>query len=295
VPPSLSHNVTESENKVEDLRDKILSSVAGKKVTASILADDDGIVVGTTLAKEEAEKLGFCLERVLDEGSQVRKGDEIARFCGNPKQVVMAEDVLMGVIAKPSGVATAARKAVEAAGGRPQIVCGAWKKMPRLLKDTIRRAAAIGGALPHISPDPFVYLDKNYVELLGGIKEGLEAVADLKDYLKVVQLKGRHKDIVIEARQAVEEGADILLVDTGRADDVKLVVEKLLQLGLRDRVKVAFSGGIRLEDIDKLKALDIDILCIGRQIVDAPLLDMRLEVVNTDGDKTGGVPRNGGI
>lgn len=288
MPLFLSHNATESENNVEDLRDRILSSVAGKRVTASIIADDDGIVVGTTLAKEEAEKLGLSLQRMLDEGSQVRKGDEIARFCGNPKQVVMAEDLLMGLIAKPSGVATAAHKAVEAAGERPQIVCGAWKKMPWSLKDTIRRAAAIGGALSHISPDPFVYLDKNYVELFGGITESLKAVADLKDHLKVVQLKGRYKDIVLEGCEAAEEGADILLIDTGRPDDVKLVVEKLLQLCLRDRVKVGFSGGIRLEDIANLKALDIDVLCIGRQIVDAPLLDMRLEVINTGGSKTGG-------
>ncbi|MBL7209486.1 MAG: hypothetical protein ISS52_05250 [Dehalococcoidia bacterium] len=274
---------------MEDLRERILGSVADKRVTASIIADDSGIVVGTTLAKGEAEKMGLSVEKMLDEGSQVRKGEEIARFCGNAKQVVMAEDMLMGLIAKPSGVATAAHKAVEAAGGRPQIVCGAWKKMPWLLKETIRQAAAIGGALTHISADPFVYLDKNYVELFGGITESLKAVTHLKDHLKAVQLKGRHEDIVSEACQAVEEGADILLIDTGRPGDVKLVVGKLLKLGLRNRVKIAFSGGIRLEDIDELKALDIDILCIGRQIVDAPLLDMRLEVVNTDGSKTGGV------
>jgi len=280
--------VTESKSEVEDLRDRILGGVAGKRVTASIIADDSGIVVGTTLAKVEAEKIGLSVEKMVDEGSQVRKGEEIARFCGNAKQVVMAEDVLMGLIAKPSGVATAAHKAVEAAGERPQIVCGAWKKMPWLLKETIRQAAATGGALTHISTDPFVYLDKNYVELLGGITESLKAVTDLKDHLKAVQLKGRHEDIVSEACQAVEEGADILLIDTGRPGDVKLVVGKLLKLGLRNRVKIAFSGGIRLEDIDKLRALDIDILCIGRQIVDAPLLDMRLEVVNTDGSKTGG-------
>lgn len=280
---------------MEDLRDRILSSVAGKRVTASIIADDDGIIAGTTLAKEEAEKLGLSLPRMLDEGSQVRKSDEIARFCGNPKQVVMAEDVLMGLIAKPSGVATAAHKAVKAAGERPQIVCGAWKKMPWSLKDMIRQAAAIGGALSHISSHPFVYLDKNYIELLGGIEESLKAVTDLKDHLKVVQLKGRYKDIALEGCEGAECGADILLIDTGKPGDIKLVVEKLLQLGLRDRVKVAFSGGIKLEHIDNLKALDIDILCIGRQIVDAPLLDMRLEVVNTNGDKRGGVPRNGGI
>ena len=71
MPLSLSHNATESENNVEDLRDRILSSVAGKRVTASIIADDSGIVVGTTLAKQEAEKLGLSLQRMLDEAARL--------------------------------------------------------------------------------------------------------------------------------------------------------------------------------------------------------------------------------
>ncbi len=49
-------------------------------------------------------------------------------------------------------------------------------------------------------------------------------------------------------------------------------------MGLRNRVTIAFGGGVGLEDIDELKRLDIDVLDIGRQIVDAPLLDMRLEI-----------------
>ena len=76
---------------MEDLRDKILGSVAGRRVSASIIADNSGIVAGITSAKEEAERLGLSWERDLNEGSQVREGDEIARFRGSPKQVVMAE------------------------------------------------------------------------------------------------------------------------------------------------------------------------------------------------------------
>lgn len=274
---------------MEDIRDRILISVAGKRVTASIVTDDVGIVAGTTAAREEAQRLGLSLQKMLDEGSHVEKGDEIARFCGSPKQVMSAEDVLMGLIAKPSGIATAAHKAAEAAAGRPKIVCGAWKKIPWSLKDMFRQAAVTGGALAHISPDPFVYLDKNYIELFGGLKESLEAVAHLEGHLKVIQLKGRHKDIASEACEATEFGADILHIDTGRPDDVKRAVQRLRQSGLRDRVRIAFGGGIKLEDIPELKALDVDILCIGRQIIDAPLLDMRLEVVKTDGANAPGI------
>jgi nicotinate-nucleotide pyrophosphorylase (carboxylating) len=51
---------------------------------------------------------------------------------------------------------------------------------------------------------------------------------------------------------------------------------------MRGKVNIAFGGDIRLGNIDELKTLDIDILDIGRQIVDAPLLDMRLDVVDTE-------------
>jgi nicotinate-nucleotide pyrophosphorylase (carboxylating) len=270
---------------MEDLQDRIFRSVATKKVTACIFTDDAGIVAGTDSVKEEAVRLELFIERIVEDGDQVRKGDEIVRFKGSPKQVVVAEDLLIGLLAKPSGIATATRKAIELTKGKPIIVCGGWKKMPYILKDMIRRALVKGGAQPRICPQQFIYLDKNYVKLLGGIKESLKAVSELKDYTKVIQIRGSYDDIGLEACEAARYGAKVLFIDTGKANDVNLVNNKLVQMGLRNKVKIAFGGGIRLKDIDTLKAMDIDILDIGRALIDAPLLDMRLEIIDANGDR----------
>jgi len=269
-------------SEVLDVREELLKNVKGKKVTAAIITDEEGIISGITSVKEEAGRLGLSVLMILAEGSQVRKGEEIIRFRGSPKQIVMAEEILMGLMAKPSGIATRAHKFVKATGGRPKVVCGAWKKMPPSLKEMIREAIHTGGALSRIEPTPFVYLDKNYIELLGGIKQSLRAVAHLNTCSKVVQVKGRYKDIGSEACEAAEAGADIVFIDTGKAEDVKSASEKLRQQGLRDRVEIAFGGGLNLEAIEYLKSLDLDILDIGRQIVDAPILDMRLEIIATE-------------
>jgi nicotinate-nucleotide pyrophosphorylase (carboxylating) len=263
-----------------DVRNEILRKVEWKRVTAAILVDEEGIVSGIASAKEEASKLGLSVLRIVPEGSEVRKGDEVIRFFGTPRQIVMAEEILIGLLAKPSGIATQAHKFVKATGGKPKVVCGAWKKMPPSLKDMIREAIIAGGAFSRIEPHPFAYLDKNYVELLRGIKKSLEAVKYLNHVSKVVQIRGRYQDIVSEACEAAESGAHIVFIDSGKPDDVRQVVERLRQLGLRDKVKIAFGGGVNLEAIGELKALDIDILDIGRQIVDAPLLDMRLEIID---------------
>ncbi len=260
-----------------DLRDEILRGVAGKQVVACIIAEEDGVLAESAAVGSAARRLELRVQRIRTDGP-LHHGDEVVRFAGNATQIVRAEDVLIGVAAKASGIATAARRFVDRAGGRPTIVSGAWKKMPASQKDAIRRAVLLGGASCRISDRPFVYLDKNYIRILGGIAGSLAAVAGFNDRAKVVQLKGRYQEIALEAATAVAAGADVLHIDTGRSDDVTRVSQALTRLGLRERVRLAFGGNVRFEDIDHLRLLDIDILDIGRPIVDAPLLDMRMEV-----------------
>ena len=264
---------------MNDLRDDIFKGVMHCSVTAVILAEDAGVIAGTQDAVENARSLGLVLLGMLGEGKPVRKGEEVARISGNPKQIAMAEDLLIGLIAKPSGIATAARKCVDMAGERIQIVCGAWKKMPSVLKETIRKAVVTGGACSRISNDPFIYLDKNYVRMLGGIRNSLKAVEHLAGYKKVVQINGSQTDIAMEACDAAEFKADIIFIDSGRTDDLITVVNVLNRKGLREKLRIAFGGNVKIEDIDWFKTTSVDILEIGRPIIDAPLLDLKLEVV----------------
>jgi nicotinate-nucleotide pyrophosphorylase (carboxylating) len=270
-------------NGTNDIRDKIFRGILGKIYTACIIAEEEGIIVETDAVAEEAKKLGILIESKTKEGKRVRAGDVLVRFRGTPKQIAMAEEVLMGLMAKPSGIATATHEFVKRAGGRPQIVCGAWKKMPPQLKDTIRKAIVTGGGSFRITSEPLVYLDKNYVEMLHGIQGCLEAASVLNGSAKVVQLKGRYMDIAQEACEAASSGADIIFIDTGLKEDIGRVSAALSGAGLRESVRIAFAGNIRPEDIAELRSMDVDILDIGRAIVDAPLLDMRMEMITSEG------------
>jgi nicotinate-nucleotide pyrophosphorylase (carboxylating) len=264
---------------MQDLRDDIFKGVMTRSVTADIIAEDAGVIAGIQAAKDKARSLGLNIIRMAQEGQTVKRGEVIAKVSGNPKQIAITEDQLIGLVAKPSGIATATRNCVDRAGPDIQIVCGAWKKMPVVLKQTIRDAIVTGGGYFRISRDPFIYLDKNYIRMLGGIKSSLQAVAHFTGFKKVVQIKGRQKDIALEACEAAELNADIIYVDSGQPEDLRELTDLLNRKGLRDRVEIAFGGSVKIEDIDRLKDLPVDILEIGRQIVDAPLLDLKLEVV----------------
>ena len=264
---------------MKDIRDDIFQSVLNRSMTAVILADDAGIIAGTGAARKKASLLDLTIVQMMEDGHAVQSGDEVARLRGSPKQLAVAEDLLMGCIAKPSGVATAAARCVDAAGKKIRIVCGSWKKMPVEIKDVLRQAVSIGGADPRICNPPFIYLDKNYVRMLGGLKKSLDAVSHFVEHKKVIQIKGTQNEVGAEAVEAALGHADIIYIDSGSPGDIAVASEALQKKGLRENVKIAFGGNVKIADIDTLKTMDVDILGIGKEIIDAPLLDLKMEVI----------------
>jgi nicotinate-nucleotide pyrophosphorylase (carboxylating) len=265
-----------------DLRDTIFKDVMHKSVLAEIRAQGQGILCGTGEVTETAKKMDLDVIQLLPEGSSLTPEELVMKFSGTPKQVLAAEEVLIGLMAKPSGIASMAHQFVRRADGKIKIVAGAWKKMPPSLKSAIRRAVAVGGAQQRIVNGPFIYLDKNYTAIFNGIAQTLRTVSSLEEHVKVIHIRGAYKDIVLEAGEAVENGAGVLFVDTGRAEDVIKVTDYLRAKGDRERVSIAFGGSITFEDLGHLLTLDIDILDVGREILDAPLLDMRMVVIDVN-------------
>ena len=266
-----------------DVRAEMLNAVAARRVTASIVAGDAGVVSGVAPARREIARLELRLAMLASEGELVQRGAEVARFVGSAKAIMAAEETVIGLLAKASGIATSALRFVDATGARPLITCSAWKKMPPSLKDLVRAAVKAGGASPHLTTsESFAYLDQTYVRLAGGIRQGLAAVDHLHGLLKIIQLTGRSGDIASEACEAAEAGAGIIFIDSGNMQDIPRVSGTLRCRGLREKARLAFGGGIALEDIYLLRDLDVDVLDIGRPIADAPLLDMKLELIDVE-------------
>ncbi|MFB3888277.1 MAG: quinolinate phosphoribosyl transferase [Candidatus Bathyarchaeia archaeon] len=264
-----------------DIRDILFDGALNRRVTAVLTVTSEGIIAGAERLKKKAEEIGVEIKEIANDGDHVEMGEVVVRFAGSPKQVALAEDTFIALLSKPSGIATAAAKAVALSHGKFRIVSGGWKKMPVEIKDIVREAQAIGKVGVRVTEEPFVYLDKNYIRIFGGITAALRRAEKIKDRLKVVQLKGERKTIAEETKEAVMGGADILMIDTGNPRDITPAVNELNRLNSRRKVKLGFAGGVKLSEIPSFLEEDIDILEIGREIIDAPLLDMRVDVVGT--------------
>ncbi|MCX5908789.1 MAG: hypothetical protein NTY64_16830 [Deltaproteobacteria bacterium] len=96
---------------------------------------------------------------------------------------------------------------------------------------------------------------------------------------KVIQVRGEFAPIAEEAREAIRNGAGVVMVDTGSWKDLDDVLRVVKGEKPSAGVQIAFAGGIRIEEIPALAQTGVDILDIGAAILDAPWLDLRYDVV----------------
>lgn len=265
-----------------DVRDVLFQDIEAKRFRAVLTAERSGVLSGVEAAHARAEALGITLELCRAEGDELSHGERFGNLLASPKQIAMAEEQIIGTLAKSSGIATAARTAVQLADGKVQIVSGSWKKMPPEIKDMVRTATASGGAAFRICQPPMAYLDKNFIRMFGSIPAALNACRRLPDFRRVVQIRGYTTSIDEETVQAVENGADILMVDTGDPADLDCCLAALDRMDGKRPAEVAFAGNVRLTDIPELAGRGAGILCIGKEIVDAKLLDMKLDVLGEE-------------
>lgn len=264
---------------MRDIRKEILKTIENKVFMAVIKADGQGILAGTQKSRIELEQLGLNYEFLLEDGAEVEAGDFICKIKGFPEELTKAEEIIIGKMAKASGVATATKKAVDLSEGKCTVIAGAWKKMPKEIKSMIQESVKIGGASTRLIEDPFIYLDKNYVRMFGGLDKALNAVKGISFCKKVIQLKKDTGTIYEEVNVAIKNGADIIMVDTGDVEDLVEAKEAIKKCKSDKPIELGFASELQIDRIPEYIELGSRYLCIGKQIIDAPLLDMKLDVL----------------
>lgn len=243
---------------------------------AIVEACEDGIIAGTGFV-DPSDSLGpnGSWKLLVAEGDAVSAGQPLIELIGEAAHLGVAEDYVLGPLGFASGIATRAKTFREAAPAGLSIACGGWKKLPLALKPLLRAGLAVSGILPRLVDGDFVYVGKNAVIMLGGVDAAIKAGVAVGHGPVAVQVKS-----VEEAVSCVRTGAGIIMVDTADLADLADVHAELTRLGLRQKVQLAFGGGVRLQDLRQAAEAGADAVDVGRAILDAPLLDLRLRVVS---------------
>lgn len=257
-----------------DLAARLLGGVRGT-FEAVVEPTERGVIAGTAfLDPSRAPAPAGHWELLVAEGSTVVPGQPLVRVSGSAAELGVAEDYILGALGFASGIAARACDVRRAAPPGLTIACGGWKKLPPALKPLLRAGLAVAGVLPRLVEGNFVYLGKNSVILLGGVDPAITAALMVGHGPVAIQVKS-----VNEALHAVRRGARVIMVDTGEISDLRSVADALSCEGHRQSVSLAFAGGVRSDQLSAIQEAGADAADMGRAILDAPILDLRMRVL----------------
>jgi nicotinate-nucleotide pyrophosphorylase (carboxylating) len=241
---------------------------------AELRAKQEGVLAGRRVAQivfdhvQEQDGLGSIeVEWRFDDGDTVRPGDVIAAISGPARSVLRAERVAINYLAHLSGVATLTRRFVEAA--RPAEVLNTRKTTPGLRALEREAVAAGGGTLHRSSLSDAVLIKDNHLRVVGVVAE---AVRRAKSGGVPVEVE---VETLAELDQALEAGADRILLDNPTPDLVRQAIERT-----GDARRLEISGGVSLENVGELVEAGARIVSVGRLTHSAPALDLSLEIVS---------------
>ncbi len=223
--------------------------------------------VFTTLDAEQQ------LEAFVSDGDEVEEGKVIARTSGFADVLLAGERVALNLLQRLSGIATQTRRYVRAVEGTKAQIVDTRKTTPglRMLE---KYAVLSGGARNHrFGLDDGVLIKDNHIALAGGVGAAVERARDQVGHLHKIEVEvSTERDL----REAIEKGADIVLLDNLTPEATKLMVEAARALS--SRVTLESSGGITLENVRAYAEAGVDLISIGALTHSARAMDISFKI-----------------
>jgi nicotinate-nucleotide pyrophosphorylase (carboxylating) len=260
----------------------LVEDLGSGDITTNALVGQNDRAVGIFIAKSPCTIAGLAV--AVEAFSQIdpaaratwrfNDGDECVRDAvlgqveGRARALLSAERTALNFLQHLTGIATMARKYVQAAGGAITILD--TRKTTPTLRQLEKYAVRTGGATNHrMGLDDGVLIKDNHIRVAGGIRRAVAQVRASGSTLPV--------EVEVETLEQVDEAldakAEILLLDNMTTEHIREAVRRS-----RGRAKTEISGGVTLERIPELAATGADYVSSGALTHSAPAADISFEI-----------------
>jgi nicotinate-nucleotide pyrophosphorylase (carboxylating) len=230
-----------------------------------------GIDVAFEAFRQVAEsEMSPCLSfsEAKHDGERCRAGDVVAEVTGSARTLLVGERTALNFLQRLSGIATRARRFVDAGGGRITVLD--TRKTTPTLRALEKYAVRAGGAANHrFGLFDAVLIKDNHIRLAGGVEAAVARIRAHRPGLPI-EIEAERLDQVDAALAA---GADTILVDNMSTADIRAAV-----IRAKGRAKVEISGGVTLERMPDLAATGADFVSVGALTHSAPAIDISFEI-----------------
>ena len=247
----------------------------GMRARAAMVAREDMVLAGIELAREAFRQLSAEVEfeESASDRAVLRPGAVLLRVAGPARALLTGERVALNFVQRLSGVATLTRKFVDAVAGTNARILDTRKTTPGWRK-LEKYAVACGGGQNHrFGLYDLVLIKDNHLAALRAEKPNAIAAAVKRAREKYPQLQVEvEADRLEQVEQALEAGADIILLDNMSNEDLRRAVEMT-----RGRAKLEASGGVNLGTVRGIAETGVDYISAGALTHSARAVDIGLD------------------
>jgi len=243
---------------------------ADTRLKLVVATRQDIVLAGLPVAVEVFRRLAPDADIALEaaDGDALASGAVIARLHGPAEGLLSAERTALNFLQTLSGIATLTRAYMDRIDGTGAVLLDTRKTLPGL-RSLSKYATRTGGATNHrLSLDDGVLIKDNHIAVAGSAGEATRrAKAAGLENIEV------ECDTLEQVEEAIEAGADSLLLDNMPPDMLALAVERV-----GGRVPLEASGGVNLETIRAIAETGVDYISAGAITQSAPAVDIGLDL-----------------
>lgn len=244
-----------------------------RQATGRFLVKEPGVIAGLEVVEEVFHQVDptVRLRTLVVDGVPVVAGQVVAQVEGPAVSILSAERVALNFLQRMSGIATQARRFVQAVHGTQAIILDTRKTAPGL-RVLDKMAVRLGGAHNHrLGLYDMVLIKDNHIAAAGSITAAVRRVRARNSAGLPVEVEVTSLD---QLEEALAAGADRILLDNMDPPTMREAVRRVNR-----RVLLEASGGITLENVAAVAATGVDYISVGALTHSVRALDVSLDIV----------------
>ena len=241
------------------------------KGTVDLIAKEDGIIAGLDVYARVFQMLDEKTEIDFKckDGDEVKKGELMATLTGDIRVLLSGERVALNYLQRMSGIATYTRQVAKLLEGSKVTLLDTRKTTPNC-RVFEKYAVRVGGGCNHrYNLSDGVLLKDNHIGAAGSITKALTMAKEYAPFVRKIEIE---VETLEQVKEAVEAGADIIMLDNMTPEVMKQAVELI-----DGRAQTECSGNITKENIARIREIGVDFVSSGALTHSAPILDISMK------------------
>ncbi len=242
-----------------------------KMGTAELLCKEDGVIAGLWVFKRVFELLDdkINIDLATSDGDRVNSGQIIATVTGDVRAILSGERTALNYLQRMSGIATYTRTMADILEGSNTKLLDTRKTTPNM-RIFEKYAVKVGGGFNHrYNLSDGVMLKDNHIGAAGGVAAAVKMAKEYAPFVRKVEVEVENLEML---REALEAGADIIMLDNMSDEDMRKAVKMI-----KGRAETECSGNVTIENLKKLVDIGVDYISSGALTHSSPILDLSLK------------------